>query len=187
MGEAMTKEQLIKQIAEAFSDVKLGNGIGLYEADCLDAYLDPSSEEYGFWKRKDERDNWLKLMPILLHTADSPYSHGSPGFPGKRWERWSWSSNWCFMDAEGRRFILPCYLIRELEKPQEYDNPIVFALTDDDASRREFLALLTGEQKKALIAFIEYQIDAAADADDIVDFEDYQKCLSILRLQCPPH
>ena len=54
----MTKEELIKEIYDAFKGVRLEDGIGLWEAQGLDDYADPKT--MAELRKKDERNNILE-------------------------------------------------------------------------------------------------------------------------------
>ncbi|UIR57534.1 hypothetical protein LZQ00_06865 [Sphingobacterium sp. SRCM116780] len=159
----MTKIQLINKINQAFVNVHLEDGIGMYEADCIDDYLQPTDIEYITWKAKDERVDWQKLLPIFL----SDEIH-------KRFN----SSCWTFMDAKGKRFILPCFLLQELEKP-DTDNPIYFALTY--AHNFDDFRILNPEQIGVIIDFLNYKLTIHLKNNDTNAEEECKKCLSIVK------
>jgi len=90
----MTDEE--KRVAElirkAFHGVTLGDGVGLMEAQGLDAYAGPATlAEY---RSQDEKDDWSAIPVSELNSCSSSLS---------------------FFDAEGMRFHLPAYLIADLE------------------------------------------------------------------------
>ncbi len=99
-----SRQKLISnQIAEAFSGVVLGNGIGLYEAQALDDYK--TNEVVKKYRKKDEKEHWKLLHPEELQKCHSSLS---------------------FFDADGMRFHLPAFIIASLEN--EVDDPL-FHLT----------------------------------------------------------
>jgi len=86
------REELIKHVFSAFKDVRLGNGVGLYEAQAID-YHAPLEKRKEF-RSHDETENWIDIpLNELFRFWDSP----------------------SFFDAEGMRFHLPMYLLLELE------------------------------------------------------------------------
>ncbi|TDG36426.1 hypothetical protein EZJ43_07865 [Pedobacter changchengzhani] len=87
----MIKEDLVTQIQLAFADVKLEDGIGLWQAQGIDDYA--SEEEIVTLRAKDEKDNW-KLLPY----EDLSYCESSLSF----------------FDAKGMRFHLPKFLIFDI-------------------------------------------------------------------------
>ncbi len=60
------------QIAEAFSGVVLGNGIGLYEAQAFDDY--EPDEMVKKYREKDEKEDWKLLHPEELQKCHSSLS-----------------------------------------------------------------------------------------------------------------
>lgn len=57
--KALIREKLISEIKLAFKGVKLGNGVGLYEAMGIDDYL-PRSEQLQL-RLKDEKYYWSNI------------------------------------------------------------------------------------------------------------------------------
>lgn len=84
-------DQTLEELAAAFAGVKLGNGIGLCEADGLDYYA--SEEELASLRQRDERHDWRKISDQDLNELHSSTT---------------------FMDAEGFVFHLPAILIADL-------------------------------------------------------------------------
>ena len=162
----MTKSELISIIKFAFLEVKLEDGIGVYEADCIDDYVPSESEEYLYWKSKDERDNWENLLSLFL----------SETIPEK-----IYSSCWSFMDAKGKRFVLPCFLIQELEEISWSNNPIYFTLkVGYDTSD---FRILNQKQLNALKTFFEFQADHFFQNNDDVFYDECVECLHILKIE----
>lgn len=97
------RQQLVSAVIDAFAHTTLGNGIGFFEADCIDDYLNPHDKTYQYWRQQDERIYWDNIF--LLGTQ-----------PSHQWPvRFHPCSAICFMDKLGQRFALPCYLLWELE------------------------------------------------------------------------
>lgn len=88
----MNKEALIHKIYEAFRDVKLENGVGLWEAQGHDDRL--SAEKCAELREKDEKEDWKKIPIMDLYKCSSSLS---------------------FFDAEGLRFHLPIFLLLDLD------------------------------------------------------------------------
>ena len=63
--KALIREKLISEIKLAFKGVKLGNGVGLYEAMGIDDYL-PRSEQLQL-RLKDEKYR-LRIIKKLIKT-----------------------------------------------------------------------------------------------------------------------
>ena len=83
-------------IAEAFSNVKLGDGIGMLEADGIDNYVGP--EDRASRRERDERRRWQSISSTELNA--------------------NYCSFW-FCDAKGGLFLLPAFLLADLR--DEYD------------------------------------------------------------------
>ena len=82
------KEEFIKEIKEAFKNVKLEDGIGLWEAQGHDDRL--NIEECKKLRRKDEKEDWTKIPLIHVYQC---------------------SSSLTFFDAKGLRFHFPIFLL----------------------------------------------------------------------------
>lgn len=82
------KEELIKKINDAFQDVKLEDGIGLWEAQGHDDRL--TTNEVIALRKKDEKEDWRKIPVIDLYKCSSSLS---------------------FFDAKGMRFHMPIFLL----------------------------------------------------------------------------
>jgi hypothetical protein len=155
----MTKSALIDSISKAFKDVRLEEGTGLYEAGCMDDYLSPADPVYILWKEKDERENWENLLPLFLKNGDP--EKVSPG-------------NWYFMDAKGKRFHLPCFLLLDIDNKLKGENPIIVTLNIEPAELSDFNILNT-KQKRVILDFLEYKIEEFANDNNDFDFDNYNK------------
>jgi len=89
------KEQLIVIIRNAFQNVKLEDGIGLWEAQGHDDRL--SDFECKKLRRKDEVDDWKNIAIENMYICSSSLS---------------------FFDAKGLRFHMPKYLLLALNECQ---------------------------------------------------------------------
>lgn len=155
------REGLINQIFSAFKGVRLGNGVGLTEAQAIDCYASP--DERKEYRSHDETENWIEIPVRSLY---------------RYWDSVS------FFDAAGMRFHLPVFLLLALEYFEEEvekmynEGPvrgtvpdIEFHLTSvlkylDDGSEdgikmREFdaerFSLLNAEQMGCVIRFLEFR------------------------------
>jgi len=97
------KEELADRVRREFSDVTLGNGIGLFEAQGLDQYADEATLKK--LRERDEKKNWAAIPFDLLNECNSSLT---------------------FFDAPGMKFHLPAFLICDLEGKATQD--IVFIL-----------------------------------------------------------
>lgn len=125
------RDVLIARIRTAFHGVTLGNGVGLMEGQALDDYED--AETCAAIRAKDEKEDWAKLDPELLHQCQSSLS---------------------FFDAEGMRFHLPAFLIQGLL--EEIDPPI-FTLTGNRLLYR--FTLLSPGQRAVVRDYLRFMID----------------------------
>ncbi|GEM54315.1 hypothetical protein B0A58_06525 [Flavobacterium branchiophilum NBRC 15030 = ATCC 35035] len=78
---------------KAFKNVTLDDGIGFLEANAMDDYFSPESQEYQEERAKDERTDWRKVA-AMISALDENYN----------------SVAYCFMDVKGLRFFLPVLL-----------------------------------------------------------------------------
>lgn len=125
------KAILIKQITEAFKDVLLDGGIGLSEADAIDAYKEESFKEK--CRKQDEKHNWQAISTDALNNYYCSLS---------------------FFDAKGMRFHLPAFMIGEIK--EEYRFGMAFSLTHlSDYTKSQFV-LFNKEQRNAVKSFLEY-------------------------------
>lgn len=119
------------QIREAFSQVPLGQGVGLRQAQGIDGY--EGEEALAASRALDEKVDWSRISSSALNECNSSLS---------------------FFDAEGMRFHLPAYLLADLDGLYEFG--MAFCLTDIGALREEQFALLSPAQRDAVRAFLEY-------------------------------
>ena len=134
-------QELAAQIREAFSGVTLKKGVGLRQGQALDDYADKETTRRA--RESDEKDDWSRIPSAHLNECYSSLS---------------------FFDAEGMRFHLPAFLLADLAG--EYDQNLVFHLTDlGDHGQRQF-ALLSPAQVAAVRAYLEFIADDADRAFD---------------------
>jgi hypothetical protein len=117
-------------IERAFRDVRLGEGIGLWEAQAIDDYADAQTRQQS--RDRDEKEDWRRISREALEACYSSLS---------------------FFDAEGMRFHLPAFLTAEIAG-MSTAGP-VFHLTSFDwhAPQPQF-ALLNTEQCCAVREFL---------------------------------
>jgi hypothetical protein len=132
----MTKQELVDEIHLAFRDVKLEDGIGLWEGQGLDDYADKKTILK--LREKDEKENWDKIPFEDLERCESSL---------------------CFFDAKGMRFHLPRFMIYELTKPDACDIHWGYCLENgvsgDEYSVKQF-SLLSRPQIACIAHFIEF-------------------------------
>ncbi len=143
----LIKYEAIKQkVFTAFADVRLGDGIGFWEADAIDGYLSPTDEKYIKAREKDERHDCKKVYNQAkksnLNNWYGPY----------------------YMDAKGLHFFLPNLLL--IGGRDVTDTILLGLITAEKPEYIELMNLLTSEHKKGIIEYLEY----AVDYDDWVKF-----------------
>jgi len=128
MEQGKEAMELCRMIEEAFRDVKLGDGVGLFQAQGLDDYADAST--CAAYRKKDEKDDWRRITSETLCRCNSSLS---------------------FFDAEGMRFHVPAYLICDLKG--EYNMGMDFCLTHRCVDSAKF-SLLSPEQRLCIRFFL---------------------------------
>ena len=159
----LIKYEAIKQkVFTAFADVTLGDGIGFWEANAIDDYLLPTSEEYLKEKEKDERFDFRKVFEFVEKFDDYP------------------SNIHCFMDAKGLYFHLPVMLL--LGDNHTKDSVLQYWVLKENPEYVELMHLLTLEQKKCIIECIEYDFECAVKV-----YEDHKgyKCSKCNKIDNP--
>ena len=137
-----TLERLKRQIEAAFAGVKLGSGIGLYEAQALDGYATEAKQAK--CRERDESENWQAISVQRLNECNSSLS---------------------FFDAEGMRFHLPAFLLADLDGTFDFDMDFHLTRCPD-----ERFILLNSAQAQAVqdyLRFIEDEPDYASSRADI--------------------
>ncbi len=133
------KEDLINEIREAFKNVKLEDGVGLWEAQGIDDYAD--NETIAELSKKDEREDWDKIS-----CKDLDYCY----------------SSLCFFDAKGMLFHLPKFLIFEISDGLT-SHDLIFTLELNDEKYKEYqndrFSLLNKKQILCIIHFLEYKLE----------------------------
>ncbi|MGQ0799279.1 MAG: DUF6714 family protein [Pseudomarimonas sp.] len=122
------------KVREAFSQVTLGEGVGLWQAQGLDGY--ESEEALAVHRASDEKVEWSRIPAQALNECNSSLS---------------------FFDAEGMRFHLPAYLLADLDGL--YGFGMTFCLTNISEWRQERFVLLSPSQRDAVRAYLEYMYE----------------------------
>ena len=122
-------DKLIQEITDVFAGVKLGVGVGLREAQGIDAY---DTEEVCAAKREgDEKEDWSKISSNDLNECNSSLS---------------------FFDSLGLRFHLPAYMIAELRG--EYNHGLSFCFTYLKEHSRKRFDFLSPAQRGIIRKFL---------------------------------
>ncbi len=120
------------RVIAAFADVKLGDGIGYFEAVAIDDYLKPEDPLYQAERARDDRQDWMSIVRYSTTIGGDL----------------SWSCH-CFMDLQGLYFYLPASLLIN----HEWLN---YSLLEPNTA---LLDLLTRLQWEVLIDFYAYHVD----------------------------
>jgi hypothetical protein len=164
----MTKNELITKIRTAFKDIKLEDGIGLWEGQGIDDYAD--EEEILKLRSKDERNNWDNIS-----YEDIAYA----------------SSSLSFFDAKGMRFCLPKFLIfnllsDEIFKEKGFSSPdVIFTLgynLNDEYQKARF-SLFTKQQIETIIHFLEYKLEKIVSTDNEYYYVELNRTLNEWKLK----
>lgn len=155
----MTKSELIDSIYNSFKDIQLEEGVGLYEADCIDDYIPKDDPVYIGWKLRDEREDWKKILPLFLTNEIHERAH---------------SGNFFFMDAKGKRFHLPCYLLKDLDNRFSGENPLITVLTFEPENLSDF-NILNETQKQTILDFLDFKTEEFLNENNDFDFDQYNK------------
>ena len=120
-------------IRTAFKDVKLGNGVGLWQAQGIDDCDDEAT--WSAYREKDEKEDWQRIT-----TDDLNHCYSSKSF----------------FDAEGMRFHLPAYLIADLNG--EYGFGMAFTLThlNENEYCKSYFTLFSLAQRLAVREYLLY-------------------------------
>jgi hypothetical protein len=149
----MTKKALLQNIQTAFENVKLEDGVGIWEGQGIDDYAD--TQKMAELKAKDERAHWQNIPYQDLITCSSSLS---------------------FFDAKGMRFCLPQFLFFDLLADEIFDGTtnhspdVLFTLGYklDEPYQKSRFDIFDKPQIQAIIHFLEYKM-----AESTVLFEKY--------------
>ncbi len=133
------KERLKERIRSAFASVRLGGGVGLFEAQAMDDYADDAIRAAS--RGKDEKLEWSALKTTALNECNSSLS---------------------FFDAAGMRFHLPAYLCADLDA--EYEFELLFSLTHVGRFDDQF-CLLDMDQRAAVRDYLEFRASELYGSD----------------------
>lgn len=123
-------------VRDAFRNVTLGEGTGLWEAQELDDYAD--QRQLAEYRARDEKANWSAIPPDDLNRCYSSLS---------------------FFDAPGMRFHLPAFLIADLEGL--YSQDVIFHLTYPQRENLTRFDLLNASQRNAVREFLRLRLAAS--------------------------
>ena len=118
----MLPPELRAAIIEAFRDVTLGQGIGLWQAQAIDDYEDEKGQLIA--RNRDEKNNWSKFDGNELIRCHSSLS---------------------FFDPDGMRFHLPAFMLSDTFR--DGMDSLLYLLTDLDDSVLNMFSSLTNAQR----------------------------------------
>lgn len=122
-------QEICELIREAFAGVKLGDGIGLRQAQGVDDYADEAT--CAAYRKGDEKEDWQHIPAEALNRCYSSLS---------------------FFDAAGMRFHLPAFLIADLQG--DYHHGLEFSLTHLSDYNIQQFSLLSDAQRSAVRAYL---------------------------------
>jgi hypothetical protein len=157
----MDKTEVVKLIEDAFKNVVLGDGIGIYEAEAIDNYASDKNTIKARAKDREEWKRWTEIPKEVLEVA---------------------SSSLCFMDIEGMRFLLPAYMKFSVENYEtsdsiSIDSPIYALLSHPVFVESNVNEYFTKEQYSVFAKFLKFMVlDVGEDyVDSFCASEAYEK------------
>lgn len=155
----MEREALIQKIEDAFRDVKLEDGVGLWEAQGLDYY--ESAEACRNRREKDEKEDWHNLSLLLFSECGS-----SPSF----------------LDAKGMRFHLPFFLLIDLDVYEKEIEKLEYGVELDIDFILTHAINYVGDSRKDAVAMLEYHHSRFA----LLNTTQIECVIDFLRFKCHP-
>ncbi|WP_123711418.1 DUF6714 family protein [Sinobacterium caligoides] len=138
----MDRDQLVNQIEDAFRNVTLCNGVGIYEANTIDDYA--SEEERCKQRNRDIREDCKLISDDVI---DQHYSVLS------------------FMDEEGLRFCIPVYMRFPVRYFDSYASSSIDSIIYCLANQREW-EFLSSKRKRVIANLLSFMV---LEEDDNVD------------------
>lgn len=130
-------DRLQRRIRAAFAGVTLGGGMSLAQAHLEGAYSDEAV--YLAARAKDPETDWTEVPGWKIDTGHSTLS---------------------FLDPEGWRFYIPAFLSWSLANWRDSDSltpqSVIWSLANAGDPWEKRYALLTGEQSRAILDFLEF-------------------------------
>lgn len=144
------RQAVISEIASAFDQVLLGSGTSLHQARAIDDWQpDDVVSEAGTF---DVEKHWREIADAKVEKFTDTLS---------------------FMDAEGFRFHIPCFMTWTLQNAHSSSDAVDATLSSLDLNFaggqfKEFhssmWSLLTDEQRKAIASFLTYIVEAKSES-----------------------
>jgi hypothetical protein len=140
----MNAAELVEEIEASFRHVALEDGIGILEAEALDACVGDKAREAE--RRKDRRKDWESIPDEEIAQHYSVLS---------------------FMDQRGLRFHLPAYMrfaVRNFAISNSASiDAAVYALCTDPGTVEKEWVIFTDAQKATITRFLKFMILVAGD------------------------
>lgn len=133
-----SEQRVLKLIRAAFSDVHLGDGVGLRQGQGLDDYAD--NRTLASYRKQDEKQDW---SAIAVADLDQCYSSLS------------------FFDPDGMRFHLPAYLVADLEGTLRTADVLFHLTSMTDYAKSQFVSL-SQVQRDAVREFLLLRLSTCA-------------------------
>lgn len=145
----MHKEELIKEIAVAFKDVALQDGIGINEADSIEM----GERDSVINTARNQDRSWWQVWTDIEDKYISSYSSAMD-----------------FMDAQGIKWVLPAYLtyIVKHYKEGSFSIDSTIYVLEEGALGSDGLDLYTAEQKNVIAKFLQFMITVGEAYVDVV-------------------
>ena len=157
----MDKTEIVKLIEDAFKNVVLGDGIGIYEAEAIDNYASENKTIKARAKDREEWKRWTEIPKEVLEVSGSAL---------------------CFMDLEGMRFLIPAYMKFAVENYEtsasiSIDSPIYALLSNPVFVAPNVNEYFTKEQYTVFAKFLKFMVlDVGEDhVDSFCASQAYEK------------
>ena len=142
----MERDALIRDIENAFENVSLEDGTGIFEAEALDNY---ASESEIIDARAKDRKQWTRWDEIPFNVLDVAF----------------WAL--CFVNPKGMRFLLPAYMriaLANYDKGTNATDSAVYALDRGAECFDGNDSILSSEQKAIIVKFLKYMAYEASES-----------------------
>ena len=126
------KLKILLKIESAFECVKLGNGVGLFQAQGIDDY--ESSEICQTYRNRDEKEDWRVIPLNDLNYCNSSLS---------------------FFDAEGMRFYLPAFMAADIQGGFKFAS-VIYSLTSITEYSKTQFSLLNSAQRESVSEYLAF-------------------------------
>jgi hypothetical protein len=164
------EKQFARKVINAFQGISLGDGIGYFEADCIDDFLKLNDPVRIAARSRDERHDWVKA------------------YEWKSTQKRDWLSEYSFMDAKGLYFHLPVNLVSGLSEEYEHKfmglkDIILGEWIHDGTVYLAFESMLTHTQKSLILEAWRTEVgDYASKVDWLKKAMSHTPCMTCGKL-----